>query len=195
MVLRSLQNGFALSFVLSSLLLATGCKQKEQCSIESSEANKITTRAADNAIAQKTAQANTEINEPTLQPESVKPMSEKVKTASGLEYETVIKGDETSGTPSKGSNVVVHYTGWLKDAQGARGKKFDSSVDRGQPFQFKIGIGMVIKGWDEGVLSMHKGEKRTLFIPAKLGYGASGAGAVIPPNVDLIFDVELLNFQ
>lgn len=191
MVIRSLQNGFALSFVLSSLLLAAGCtSQKEQCSIESSEANKITTRAADVQTAQKTLE-NNQINK---QPESDKPMT-KTKTASGLEYEILEKGDETSTTPAKGANVVVHYTGWLSDANGNPGKKFDSSVDRGQPFQFKIGIGMVIKGWDEGVLSMHKGEKRRLFIPAKLGYGASGAGAVIPPNANLIFDVELLNFQ
>ncbi len=193
MVIRSLQNGFALSFVLSSLLLATGCtSQKEQCSIEGSEANKITTRAADAQTAQKTLE-NNQIDKQT---ESDKSMT-KIKTASGLEYEILEKGDETSTTPAKGANVVVHYTGWLADAQGnpRLDKKFDSSVDRGQPFQFKIGIGMVIKGWDEGVLSMHKGEKRRLFIPAKLGYGASGAGAVIPPNANLIFDVELINFN
>jgi FKBP-type peptidyl-prolyl cis-trans isomerase len=106
-------------------------------------------------------------------------------TASGLKYYDLKKG--TGAEAKAGSNVKVHYTGWLTD-----GKKFDSSLDRGQPFEFRLGAGMVIKGWDEGVAGMKVGGKRQLQIPAALGYGARGAGGVIPPNADLVFDVELL---
>jgi peptidylprolyl isomerase len=108
-----------------------------------------------------------------------------VTTPSGLKYV-----DEKVGTgpsPQAGKRVTVHYTGTLTD-----GTKFDSSVDRGEPFKFVIGVGQVIKGWDEGVLTMKVGGKRKLMIPSALGYGARGAGGVIPPNADLNFDVELL---
>jgi len=108
-----------------------------------------------------------------------------VTTPSGLKY--IDEKEGTGASPTKGKKVTVHYTGTLTD-----GKKFDSSVDRGQPFQFIIGVGQVIKGWDEGVLSMKVGGKRKLMIPSALGYGARGAGGVIPPNADLNFDVELL---
>lgn len=96
-----------------------------------------------------------------------------------------------------GLTVVVHYTGWLFDpkAEGKKGQKFDSSVDRGQPFEFPLGQGMVIQGWDEGFAGMKVGGKRTLMIPSEMGYGARGAGGVIPPNADLIFDVELLGLK
>ncbi|MCB0320956.1 MAG: FKBP-type peptidyl-prolyl cis-trans isomerase [Bdellovibrionales bacterium] len=93
-----------------------------------------------------------------------------------------------------GKNVSVHYTGWL-DNNGEKGNKFDSSVDRGTPFEFILGHGMVIKGWEEGVKGMKIGGKRTLRIPPEMGYGARGAGAVIPPNATLIFDVELLGVR
>ncbi len=119
------------------------------------------------------------------------PMEQKTKTASGLEYTILVQSDQTVA-PKPGATVTVHYTGWLND-NGQPGKKFDSSVDRGQKFQFKIGVGQVIRGWDEGVMGMKVGEKRRLYIPATLGYGARGAGAVIPPNADLIFDVELFD--
>lgn len=112
----------------------------------------------------------------------------QVTTASGLKYTDMKIG--TGASPVAGKQVTVHYTGTLED-----GTKFDSSVDRGQPFQFTIGVGQVIKGWDEGVMSMKVGGKRKLVIPAELGYGASGAGGVIPPNATLIFDVELLSVQ
>lgn len=109
-----------------------------------------------------------------------------VKTPSGLSYTDLVKG--TGASPTSGKNVTVHYTGWLEN-----GTKFDSSVDHGQPFTFRIGAGEVIPGWDEGVMSMKVGGKRKLVIPPQLGYGAAGAGGVIPPNATLIFEVELLD--
>lgn len=109
-------------------------------------------------------------------------------TESGLRYEDIVVG--TGASPERGQEVTVHYTGTLED-----GTKFDSSLDRGQPFKFNIGIGQVIKGWDEGVLTMKVGGKRKLVIPPQLGYGARGAGGVIPPNATLVFEVELLGTQ
>jgi peptidylprolyl isomerase len=100
----------------------------------------------------------------------------------------------TGATPKSGQTCVVHYTGWLYE-NGAKGKKFDSSVDRGQPFEFAIGKQQVISGWDEGVATMKVGGKRTLIIPPELGYGARGAGNTIPANATLIFDVELLGVK
>lgn len=113
-------------------------------------------------------------------------------TSSGLQYEDTVEG--TGATPATGQTCVMHYTGWLYE-DGKKGAKFDSSLDRGQPFEFPIGTGRVIKGWDEGVASMKIGGKRTLIIPAALGYGARGAGSVIPPNATLIFEVELLDVK
>jgi peptidylprolyl isomerase len=110
-------------------------------------------------------------------------------TASGLQYTDSVEG--TGASPEKGQTCVMHYTGWLYE-NGQKGAKFDSSVDRGQPFEFPIGAGRVIAGWDEGVASMRVGGKRTLIIPPSLGYGARGAGGAIPPNATLMFDVELL---
>jgi len=113
-------------------------------------------------------------------------------TASGLRIADTKAG--TGATPRTGQICVMHYTGWLYQ-NGAKGAKFDSSVDRGQPFEFPIGTGRVIKGWDEGVASMKVGGKRTLIIPPDLGYGARGAGGVIPPNATLLFEVELLEVK
>jgi FKBP-type peptidyl-prolyl cis-trans isomerase FkpA len=112
-------------------------------------------------------------------------MADAVTTASGLTYVDEVVGSGAS--PAKGQRVRVHYTGRLTN-----GKKFDSSVDRKEPFEFNIGVGQVIRGWDEGVMSMKVGGKRQLTIPATLGYGARGAPPVIPPDAALIFEVELL---
>src|SRR5436309_13502415 len=117
-----------------------------------------------------------------------KPMT----TASGLQI--IDSKEGTGASPKSGQTCVMHYTGWLYE-NGQKGKKFDSSVDRNEPFEFPIGQGRVIKGWDEGVASMKVGGKRTLIIPPALGYGARGAGGVIPPNATLMFDVELLGVK
>ena len=117
--------------------------------------------------------------------EQTGPEGKEVTTSSGLQYIDLRVG--TGATAQAGQTVSVHYSGWLEN-----GKKFDSSVDRGQPFSFPLGTGRVIKGWDEGVQGMRVGGKRKLIIPANLGYGARGAGGAIPPNATLIFEVELL---
>jgi len=129
------------------------------------------------------------LNPPSRAADGVAKMTE---TPSGLKYVDTKVGDGAAAT--SGKKVSVHYTGWL-DNNGEKGRKFDSSVDRGQPFQFNLGGGQVIKGWDEGVAGMKVGGKRTLTIPPTLGYGARGAGGVIPANATLIFDVELLGVQ
>lgn len=117
--------------------------------------------------------------------EQAGPEGKEVTTSSGLQYIDLQVG--TGAAAQAGQTVSVHYSGWLEN-----GKKFDSSVDRGQPFSFPLGTGRVIKGWDEGVQGMRVGGKRKLIIPANLGYGARGAGGAIPPNATLIFEVELL---
>ncbi|NUZ07111.1 FKBP-type peptidyl-prolyl cis-trans isomerase [Piscinibacter koreensis] len=109
---------------------------------------------------------------------------------SGLQYEDTVQG--SGAVASAGHSVAVHYTGWLYN-DGVKGAKFDSSKDRGEPFEFDLGAGMVIRGWDEGVQGMQVGGTRILVIPPALGYGARGAGRVIPPNATLMFEVELLD--
>ena len=125
------------------------------------------------------------LNEKSKENKLVKTDEKVTTTPSGLKYVDLVPGSGPS--PKTGQTVKVHYTGWLTD-----GKKFDSSVDRGQPFEFQIGIGQVIKGWDEGVSTMKIGGKRKLIIPPQLGYGSRGAGNSIPPDSTLLFDVELL---
>ncbi|MCC6129664.1 MAG: FKBP-type peptidyl-prolyl cis-trans isomerase [Acidobacteria bacterium] len=118
--------------------------------------------------------------------------SKMIKTESGLQYEDLKVG--TGESPSAGQKCSMHYTGWLWE-NGAKGAKFDSSVDRGQPFEFPLGQGRVIKGWDEGVATMKVGGKRLLLIPGNLAYGERGFPGVIPPNATLLFEVELLGVK
>ncbi len=139
-------------------------------------------------LAAASASADEEKPTPPSEPEK-KSESKMIKTSSGLQYEDTKVG--TGASPKTGQTCVMHYTGWLWE-NGAKGKKFDSSVDRNEPFKFPLGQGRVIKGWDEGVASMKVGGKRKLIIPAHLGYGERGAGGVIPPGATLIFEVELL---
>lgn len=118
--------------------------------------------------------------------QEAKKTAKTVTTGSGLKYIDLLIGKGAS--PTAGKQVKVHYTGTLEN-----GKKFDSSVDRKEPFSFIIGVGQVIRGWDEGVMTMKVGGKRKLIIPSRLGYGSRGAGGIIPPNATLLFDVELLD--
>ena len=116
-----------------------------------------------------------------------------ITTPSGLQFDDTVVGSGDEATA--GRRVKVHYTGWLHDpeAENGRGRKFDSSKDRGDPFAFPLGAGHVIRGWDEGVQGMKIGGTRVLLIPAELGYGARGAGGVIPPNATLVFEVDLIS--
>ena len=125
----------------------------------------------------------------TMDESAAQSAAKPVTTASGLQYIDTKPG--TGAQPRQNQTVVVHYTGWLY-ANGTKGKKFDSSVDRGEPFKFPLGAGRVIAGWDQGVKGMKIGGKRTLILKPELGYGARGAGGVIPPNATLVFEVELL---
>ena len=149
--------------------------------------------AAAFAVALATAPAVAdEVKPASAQDAAQKGESKMQKTPSGLQYEDIKEG--TGASPKPGQTCVMNYTGWLWE-NGAKGKKFDSSLDRGTPFEFPIGQGRVIKGWDEGVATMKVGGKRMLLIPPQLAYGARGAGGVIPPNATLIFEVELLGVK
>ena len=128
----------------------------------------------------------------TVVSDAIAQTGKTMTTPSGLQISDTTIG--TGATPQTGQTCVMHYTGWLYE-NGAKGKKFDSSVDRGQPFEFPIGVKRVIAGWDEGVATMKVGGKRTLIIPPQLGYGARGAGGVIPPNATLQFDIELIKVR
>ncbi|MBK9206066.1 MAG: FKBP-type peptidyl-prolyl cis-trans isomerase [Candidatus Obscuribacter sp.] len=171
------------------LLIAISGTFVSACS--SSEDNsgaKAANTAADSAATTSSSVNSQTTNTPGANQMTQPTQTGAVTTPSGLQYEEIVVGNGAS--PKSGHTVVVHYTGWLTD-----GTKFDSSVDRGQPFKFQIGQGMVIKGWDEGVMTMKVGGKRKLTIPADLGYGARGAGGVIPPNATLVFEVQLLGLE
>ena len=175
-------------FLAAGLLAAAACKSAPEA--PKTPPAPATAPAAQAQPAAPAAQPATAPAPAAAQPAAVAakeatPM-EMVTTPSGLKYQEIVVG--TGAQPQVGQTVVVHYTGWLTD-----GKKFDSSVDRGQPFKFVLGRGMVIKGWDEGLSTMKVGGKRKLTIPPELGYGPRGAGGVIPPNATLVFDVELID--
>lgn len=174
-----------LRLLLAVLLLAgaAGC--------QSDDTSKTETATTETAATEKTVTDATDVNETTDGGETVEAYvmdGSEVTTESGLKYVDEVVGEGAS--PNKGDMVSVHYSGFLED-----GTKFDSSVDRGKPFEFKIGMGQVIKGWDEGVMTMKIGGKRKLIIPPELGYGARGAGGVILPNATLVFDIELLGIK
>ena len=118
----------------------------------------------------------------------------KQSLGNGLSYIILKAAPADAQKPESGDLANVHYTGWI-DENGNPGKMFDSSVERGEPFTFPVGVGYVIKGWDTAVLDMALGEQRRVFIPSNLGYGARGAGAAIPPNANLIFDIELISIE
>jgi FKBP-type peptidyl-prolyl cis-trans isomerase len=161
--------GLMLACVLILVLAQIGSKQDSAIAVQQATPASINVLENNNLIASKTMSDANEV----------------VTTPSGLKYVDLEEG--TGATPQTGQKVTVHYTGTLED-----GTKFDSSRDRKQPFDFKIGVGQVIKGWDEGVGTMKVGGRRQLIIPPELGYGIRGAGDVIPPNAVLLFDVELL---
>lgn len=151
-------------------------------------------RAVGLALLLSSAWAGAEDATPAASPVSgvVKSSDVYVKTGSGLQYADIKVG--TGPAAHAGQRVTVHYTGWLKGRLGMEGKKFDSSRDRNEPFQFMLGMGEVIPGWDEGVQGMQVGGHRKLIVPAALGYGSKGAGDSIPPGATLVFEVELLGF-
>jgi FKBP-type peptidyl-prolyl cis-trans isomerase len=170
----------SLALAVTVVMLAAGCKEAAQ--------NSSSTSATQTGVGATVTGDAPAAATPATPPEAA---GGKVhKLASGLQYEDVVVGSGKMAEP--GMNVSVHYTGYLTDEAKT---KFDSSLDRGQPFQFQLGAGQVIQGWDEGVKGMRIGGKRKLTIPPDLGYGARGASGVIPPNATLLFDVELLDVK
>ncbi len=190
-----------LALALSASVLTTACADKTapvaSATAETAAAAEpaaVETAAAEPA-ATETAAAETAATDPAAAETAADPAAATAEPAGSLQVTDVKVGD--GAVANAGQVVSVHYTGWLYDAAAAdkHGIKFDSSVDRGEPFQFPLGAGRVIQGWDQGVAGMKIGGQRTLVIPPEMGYGANGAGGLIPPNATLIFDVELLGIE
>lgn len=173
-----------IALIFAALLVPLGCTPRTQTAQE----NAATEAAGDRPAAGTTATTDAPDKNPLPDTAPTTKDRDMITTPSGLKYEDVEVG--TGPSPKPGQTVVVHYTGWLMD-----GTKFDSSRDRGEPFRFPLGQGQVIRGWDEGLATMKVGGQRILMIPPELGYGARGAGGVIPPNATLKFDVELLGVE
>lgn len=173
----------AIVLALGVMAALAGCKEQEKSTSTSTSTTTSTSTAAPAATPTEHASMT-----PPAQAPNPSSANDTITTASGLKYLILKVGDGAIAT--KGMTAVVHYTGWLTN-----GTKFDSSVDRGQPFPVQLGAGRVIQGWEEGLDGMRVGEKRKLIIPPQLGYGAQGAGGVIPPDATLIFDVELLSVR
>ncbi len=174
--------GFLLLLIVSKLF-----QSKPKDSTSSTSVNQTQSQSQSQLQTQTQTQTQKE-SVMSQEQENTPNLQDAISTASGLKYIEITEGEGES--PSKGQTVTVHYTGTLEN-----GSKFDSSRDRNRPFSFTIGVGQVIKGWDEGVATMKVGGRRTLIVPPELGYGSQGAGGVIPPNATLIFDVELLQFS
>lgn len=185
--MRNILISFVVLAVFCVVLLVAQLNSDQETAIADNLGSAESTIAAETQVAQSAADlAPTEEEATAEDTEDTSNEDTLVTTESGLQYEDIVEG--TGAMPQKGQRVTVHYTGTLED-----GTQFDSSRDRGRPFSFTIGVGQVIKGWDEGVASMRVGGQRKLVIPPELGYGARGAGGVIPPNATLLFDVELIS--
>lgn len=198
------------NWLFASCLLLAGCKAEQEKdknfnnqeqknkaldAQDNKQQSKQENNQEDKALDKKVVNQIKQVSGDTTKTAGVRKMeNDSITTPSGLSYRILRKAQEGAAQPKVGQLITAHYTGWLQE-KGAKGKKFDSSFDRNEPIAFKVGVGYVIKGWDEALLDMKVGEKRELVIPANLAYGSRGAGAAIPPDATLIFEVELCSIK